>query len=126
MRRPQVLTFKFEPPNFPKHTEPSGLLKPIAEHQALFYYYVLAISNWKRENDELVLEGEKDPDANYEQLFRNCALMYNVDINTMANFWPIIDAELERYNELQPEDLRLTRLPSPLKFYNRPIIVKGH
>lgn len=122
----KAMRLEFRPPNFPRHTQPAGLLRLIPEHQALFYYYVLAISGWKRQADELVLEGEKDPVPNYEQLFRNCALMYGCDIETLANYWPIIDAEIDRFNSTLDEGQRLTKLPDPLKFNNTLIVVKGH
>lgn len=120
---PRTMRVVFNPPFFKKHTEPNGHLKPIPEHQALWYYCILASSNWKRETDELVYEGEPDIVANYEQLFRNAAMMYNVDIDILANFWPIVDAELERYNATLEEGQKLTRLPARFRFYNVPIII---
>lgn len=120
-------TIQFQVPKFAAYTEPHGKLNNSRECQALFYYYILAVTNWKREQTELVLEGDPDVEANYERLFKNAAQMYHANIETMANFWPLVDAEIDRQsvvNVLQHGGKALSHLPEKLKFKNTVIAVR--
>lgn len=114
-------TVQFRMQNWPQFTEPHGRLVNDAGCQGLWYYNLLATQGWSRESTELVLEGEKDPVMEYEKIFRRCAMMYGADINTMANYWVLIDAEIDRQNVLrvlQEGKPAISKLPEKYRFRN--------
>lgn len=86
---------------------PKGFLLPDLACHALFHYFNTAASNWKREKERILLEGERDM-YNYHQLFLSIARMYAVDPNDMEKFWSVVD--------FQADVLGLTRLPAERKY----------
>lgn len=117
-------TIRFNPPKFAAYSEPLGRLNHDRECHALFYYYTLAFVNYEREQNELVLEGDPDVEANYQKLYRNAAMMYNVDIEKMANYWLLVDQEIDRQNVIRVMEEgkpALPKLPDALRFVNRKI-----
>lgn len=93
--------FKFtpKPPVFAGHfREFGGSLPSEPEVHALWYYMLLATQAWKEETEQVVYEGDPDYIAPFRELFQRCAEMYGADINTMANRWPLIIAEINRVN----------------------------
>lgn len=124
----------FEPPMFALHTEIHGgkLSSITREHHALWWYYVIAMRNYRddEKGERVVYEGEPDLNPQYEQLFRRAAELYGVDVNTLANFWPVVDAEIDRWNswahvltKRYRESVRLTKLPTKLRFLNTSIAI---
>lgn len=101
---PKFLEIKFDPPIFVYNTKPHGLLLPLKGAQALWWYYVTVLAQLKDADENLVLEGEEDKVVLYESLFRKAAEMYDVDINELSNFWPLVDVEAARLNSLRAED----------------------
>lgn len=119
MARKATVVFRMQ--NWPEFTEPHGRLVKDAGCQALWYYNVLALQGWSRENHELVLEGEQDPEMDYEKIFRRCAQMYGADINTMANYWLLVDKEMDRQNVervLAKGGHAMNKLPEKFRFRN--------
>lgn len=124
MRKLQV---EFQVPNWTPLLEPNGRLVDTPECKALFYYYTVAIQTWKKEETALVLEGELDPIGNYERLFRNAAKMYHADVEKMANYWMLVEKEIDRQSValvLQKGGHALSKLPEMLKFRNKKIEIE--
>lgn len=100
--------FDFHLPMFPDLQAPDGFLTRDKECHALWYYFSMAICNYKDEAEKTMrYEGDQTV-FNYHQLFKSVATLYNVDPNKMQNFWPAID--------LQCMKMKLTQLPRDDKY----------
>lgn len=80
---------------FPNKTQPLGLLHPHMACQAMYYYWGLAQENYTQQVKlNIVLEGEKDPEYNYKQLFLTISKIYGVQPEEMVNFWQTVRTQL--------------------------------
>lgn len=90
-------TFVFSIPVFAAYTEPLGALSADKACHALWYYYLSARHVWETHiADPIVLEGDKDPEYNFKQMFTSIATWYGVTPETMKNFWDRIDKQCDR------------------------------
>lgn len=90
---------KFDVPIFTAYIVPYGYLDSNRESHALWYYYVVARQAYETHVlDQIVLEGDKDPVANFRQLFTSVARMYGVEPEAMAKCWDRIDAQCDLIN----------------------------
>lgn len=102
---------------FEEYVKPNGFLSWQVEEHALFYYYIHASQVYKKFfiDTPIVYEDEKDPEYNFEQLFKSVAALYNVQPEHMANAWEIIDKQCDLLN--------LIKLPKDNKFRFSSIIM---
>jgi len=105
---------------FEEYVPPNGFLPPFIACHALWYYYLLALTTYQNHDvannpeEVLVLEGAVDPVANYRQLIKSIAAMYNVAPEEMVKFWSAVD--------MQARALQMPLLPDLEKFrFNRPM-----
>ena len=86
-------------PIFSDYVIPRGYLDTHRESHALFYYYLCARSTYERVVlDPVVLEGDKDPEANFAQLFTSIAELYGVQPEAMAKCWDLVDSQCRLLN----------------------------
>lgn len=89
-----TMRLKFDTPRFFDYAPPNGFLPYDAPNNALFYYYLLARKAYEEIIlDPLVLEGERDPEANFRQLFTSVAIAYGVKPEEMAKCWHNVDMQ---------------------------------
>lgn len=105
-----------EAPFFQQYIQPFGFLDKSPECHALWWYYVNARKTLSKYYDkmEVVLEGEKDPEFNLEQLFTSIAFQYCVIPEHMAKCWDLVDA--------QAAALRMPLMPFGSKYRHQTII----
>lgn len=100
----RVLNLTFNCPTFNAYNMPAGFLKPELACHALWYYYITGRNAWENAiKDPIVLEGEKDPEINLQQLFMSIATMYGVRPEHMVHYWINVD--------MQCDLLKLPRMP---------------
>lgn len=100
---------QFNPPFYTAYIEPFGFLNRENETHALWNYYTKARNAFETcDVSPVVLEGEKDPETNFRQLFESVATMYGVEPNAMAKCWSRID--------MQCLALGLPKLPDEERF----------
>lgn len=68
-----------------------GFLDSSRESSALFYYYLCAQSALEETDFGLVYEGELEGHANYEEMIKSIAHLYNVQVSGMTRAWPLVD-----------------------------------
>lgn len=108
-------TVSFHPPTFQDYETPKGWLQHDPACHALFYYYLIARRNYEEDiKDPIVLEGDKDPELNFKQLFTSIALAYGVAPDKMLKFWSNVN--------LQCDLLKLPQLPESYCFKHVPEI----
>jgi len=105
--------FRF--PLFIGFQAPDGFLTPRRESHALFMYNAAGCRTYENTvKDVIVYEGDKDPVANFRQLFEGVARLYGVKPHVMAKFWPQVDKQCEAigYSVLPNEEqYRFNRVP---------------
>lgn len=109
------------PPFFLGYQQPHGHLDSTREAHGLWNYYLCARNAYETHNlDAIVLEGEKDPEVNFKQLFTSIAQMYGVEPNSMAKCWGMVD--------MQCVVLGLPKLPDEerYRFDRQSIIITRH
>ena len=90
----KVMRIKFTPHLFPDYVRPLGMLVEHKACHALFYYYLISRKSYEDIIlDPIVLEGEKDPEFNFHQLFKSIATAYGVEPEQMIKFWANVDAQ---------------------------------
>lgn len=100
---------------FDDYTAPSGFLNKHPACHALFYYHALARQNYENiVEDPLFLEGHLDPEANFSQLFASVAIMYNVEPETMIQFWPDVN--------MQCRALQMPMIPDEYRYRHNKVI----
>lgn len=105
--------FTFRAPMYVQYIAPNGFLPYDVGAHALFHYFNVAMANYKRQKEDLVLEhtGSRGHGEtrifNYHQLWLSIAQLYNTDPNTMGNYWPAVD--------MQAKVLGLTKCPQHLR-----------
>lgn len=80
---------------FADYIKPNGVFTHEIETHALFYYYLIARRTYE-ENvlvERIVLEGDKDLQVNFQQMFESVASMYGIDPSAMSRRWEIIDQQ---------------------------------
>lgn len=109
---------KFDALIFSAYIQPNGWLDWQPESHALWYYYTRARAAYERiVLDPIVLVGEKDPQANFKQLFTSVARIYGVEPEAMAKCWDLVDAQCDVLN--------LPRMPDGEKYrFNRRIEIE--
>lgn len=119
-------------PRFSMHcVARGGCLSMDREDHALWWYFITASANLKKVQDTLIYEGEKDLVPNYAALFQHAATFYGVDVNSLANRWPVILQEMERVNRMRTLEAQIEGktpelykpLPDELTFRNTKIII---
>lgn len=89
---------------FSHYVAPMGFLDRNLETHALWYYYLAARGTYETHvKDIIVLETDKDPVADFRNLFKSIARMYQVSTENMRNAWPQVD--------MQCTALHLPKLP---------------
>jgi hypothetical protein len=87
---------KFDVPLYTAYIAPYGFLDSNRESHALWNYYTMARAAYERNiKDMIVLEGDKDPTVNFEQLFTSVARMYGVEPVAMGKCWDLVDAQCD-------------------------------
>ena len=93
-RRKPLSSYILAPPLYVDMVAPRGFLDQYRESHALWYYYTLARKAYEEIiADPIVLEGDRDPTANFRQLFTSIAKLYGVQPEAMAKCWPQIDMQ---------------------------------
>ena len=89
---PDKINIAFDPPLYEQLIPENGgfLPRDISAH-ALWYYYLIARTNWEKEMDPIVLEGDIDPVYDYKQLFTSVAIIYGTTPEVMVKHWPQVD-----------------------------------
>jgi len=89
----------WDTPTFIGNTQPHGAL-PAGEPgaQALFWYFLKAQTVLEKAGGQLVMEGDADPLWDLERLYRSACTIYQVEPGKAQNFWPAVDAEVDRMN----------------------------
>ncbi len=82
------------PRGFPEYTQPNGFLIDDVACQGLFHYALIARNNYEQETQGIVLEGDRDPEFNYKQLFMSIATMYATTPERMVRFWQNVDMQM--------------------------------
>jgi len=96
---------KFNVPFYTAYIIPYGFLDSSRESHALWNYYTMARASWERHIlDPCVLEGDKDAEPDFQQLFTSVARMYEVQPEAMGKCWDLIDAQCDA--------LELPRMPN--------------
>lgn len=114
----------FNVPFYMAYIAPYGYLDASRESHALWNYYTKARATYERlVKDPIVLEGQKDNEPNFQQLFTSIARMYRVEPQAMGKCWDLVDAQCDA--------LQIPRMPDEdrFRFTNRKVIittVKGH
>lgn len=93
-------------PTFPDSTTPKGALPTAKAAQACWFYYILAQKQKERvgrgpEDQILTVETGKDSevlwlDKHYLQQARSIALLYDVGVEDMFQYWPEVTREAKR------------------------------
>lgn len=111
-------TIHFDALIFSAYIQPNGWLDWEPESHALWYYYTRARATYERIIlDPIVLVGDKDPEANFRQLFTSVATIYGVKPEAMAKCWPMID--------MQCDTIGCPRLPDEERYrFNREIVIE--
>lgn len=83
-------------PMYAEHTQPDGFLPHDVHAVALWHYCMTVKANIKSRDAEVALEGKRNAEPNYHNVFKGVAEIYGVDPNDMEPFWPAVDAEMAR------------------------------
>lgn len=101
--------FRFSPPIFIGYMAPNGWLTDNPATHACFNYYLCARNTYETvELNPVVYEGDDDPVANYANVWKNIARMYNVELGAMAQCWDVVDKQCDL--------LHLPRLPDTERY----------
>jgi len=98
-------------PIFTRYITPNGGLDSHKETHALFYYYLLASKALETESNQIVYEGDKDPEYNQMQILKSVAKWYAVDVHNMVNAWDAVDLTCLMHN--------LPKLANRFRFTNK-------
>lgn len=115
-----MMKIDLNPPFFLGYQQPYGFLDSSREAHGLWNYYLCARNAYETHNfDVIVLEGEKDPEVNFQQLFTSMAQIYGVQPEAMAKCWKMID--------LQCVSINLPKLPDEERYrFNRVSFITRH
>lgn len=105
-------------PFFDDYTTPEGFLAGHPACHALFYYNAVAHGTYERTVvDPMYLEGQLDEQPVYDRLFASIAIMYNVEPETMVQFWPDV--------AMQCSLLQMPVMPDEDRYrHNKPMAAK--
>jgi len=107
---------QWEPRLFMDYVKPKGWLEKDTTCHGLFFYYLMAQKAYEDNiKDPVFLEGHKDLEVNFKQLFTSIARLYGTKPEKMIRFWSNV--------EMQCAVLKLPKLAEQYKF-NSEIRVK--
>jgi|SRR6185437_7743296 len=101
----RVGKINFRPIVFEAYNRPLGWLEPIPACHGLMYYSLVAKNAYEEVTKSPVLIGDKDPHADFRQLFKSIAFLYGCEPETMANFWPSIRLQWMQLGLTAPPDI---------------------
>lgn len=94
-----ALTIVYTPQIFTPFIYPDGMLDQDMACHALWFYYLNAMDTYENQiRDQIVYEGDPDPELNFMQIFSSAALIYGVEPERMLKFWGNVDAQAKKLN----------------------------
>lgn len=70
-----------------------GCLEDAPECLALFYYSQLCLKAIEQQRTGIQYEGMKDNEYHYVRVYKMVAALYTADVETMVNYWPLVDKQ---------------------------------
>lgn len=86
---------------FEAYNEPQGFLVPDFGCHGLMYYSLIGKSSYEQVTASTVLIGDRDPHADFRQLFKSVSVLYGVEPEDMFSYWTLVLAQWNRL-ELTP------------------------
>lgn len=96
---------RLQPITFDAYNQPNGWLTRDLPCHGLFYYALIAKNTYEQIVDDPVLVGEKDPHADFRQLFKSVAFLYGCEPERMANYWHNVRMQFRELDLTPPSDV---------------------